>query len=171
MIAPEPFFEPRGTPFSEYYRIKGLIDLGHSIDLVTYPFGEDKKIQSLKIIRCAKPPFINRVKTGPSFSKIILDIFLIIKVIGMFIKNKYDLIHTHEEANIIGAILNKITKIPHLYDMHSSLVQQMNNFQFTKSKNNETNSERQFLNQIEGISINEILLFIENYNKEKPMCR
>jgi glycosyltransferase involved in cell wall biosynthesis len=134
MIAPEPFFEPRGTPFSEYYRIKGLIDLGHSIDLVTYPFGKNKKFQGFKIIRCAKPPFINKVKTGPSFSKIILDIFLITKVIGIFIKNKYDLIHTHEEANIIGAILNKITKTPHLYDMHSSLVQQMNNFQFTKSK-------------------------------------
>lgn len=134
MIAPEPFFEPRGTPFSEYYRIKGLINLGHSIDLVTYPFGEDKKIKGLQIFRCAKPPFIKEVKTGPSFSKIILDIFLFIKVYGRIIKNKYDLIHTHEEANIIGTIFNKITQIPHLYDMHSSLVQQMDNFKFTKSK-------------------------------------
>src|SRR5436190_18520335 len=41
MIAPEPFFEPRGTPFSEYHRIRALIDLGHTVDLVTYPFGRD----------------------------------------------------------------------------------------------------------------------------------
>src|ERR1051326_4489730 len=40
MIAPEPFFEPRGTPFSEYHRIKALTTLGHEIDLVTYPFGQ-----------------------------------------------------------------------------------------------------------------------------------
>ena len=31
MIAPEPFFEPRGTPFSEYHRIKALGELGHRI--------------------------------------------------------------------------------------------------------------------------------------------
>ena len=30
MIAPEPFFEPRGTPFSEYHRIKALLALGHT---------------------------------------------------------------------------------------------------------------------------------------------
>src|SRR5262245_32326401 len=32
MIAPEPFFQPRGTPFSEFHRIRALTDLGHEID-------------------------------------------------------------------------------------------------------------------------------------------
>ncbi len=41
MIAPEPFFEPRGTPFSEFHRIRALTELGHQVDLVTYPFGHD----------------------------------------------------------------------------------------------------------------------------------
>ena len=41
MIAPEPFFEPRGTPFSEFHRIRALVELGHTVDLVTYPFGKD----------------------------------------------------------------------------------------------------------------------------------
>jgi glycosyltransferase involved in cell wall biosynthesis len=49
-------------------------------------------------------------------------------------KEDYDLIHTHEEASSIGVICQKMTKIPHLYDMHSSLVQQMENFNFTRSK-------------------------------------
>ena len=39
-----------------------------------------------------------------------------------------------KKASIIGVICQKMTKIPHLYDMHSSLVQQMDNFQFTRSK-------------------------------------
>ncbi len=43
MIAPEPFFEPRGTPFSEFHRIKALIALGHTVDLVTYPFGRTSR--------------------------------------------------------------------------------------------------------------------------------
>jgi len=136
MIAPEPFFEPRGTPFSEYFRIKALCKMGHTIDLVTYPIGRDKEIEGLKIIRSIKPPFIKSVKTGPSVSKIFLDFFLFFKAWAQALRGrkKYDLIYTHEEASIMGVFFSKLTKIPHLYDMHSSLVQQMNNFQFTKSK-------------------------------------
>jgi glycosyltransferase involved in cell wall biosynthesis len=134
MIAPEPFFEPRGTPFSEYFRIKALCELGHSVDLVTYPIGEDKSIEGLRIFRSFRPPFIKSVKTGPSAAKIFLDFFLFFKVLTRLFKEDYDLIHTHEEANIMGVFFNKMTKTPHLYDMHSSLVQQMENFQFTRSK-------------------------------------
>jgi len=134
MIAPEPFFEPRGTPFSEYFRIKSLSRLGHEIDLVTYPIGEDKEVKGLKIFRCLKPPFVKTVKTGPSGAKIFLDLFLFFKAAGRLMRKKYDMIHTHEEANIMGAFFSRITGTPHLYDMHSSLVQQMENFKFTKSK-------------------------------------
>ncbi len=133
MIAPEPFFEPRGTPFSEYYRIKALSELGHQIDLVTYPIGEDKDIDGLKIIRAKTPFNIKKVKTGPSAAKLVLDFFLFFKAWKQLRKGKYDLIHTHEEANIMGVFFNKLSKVPHLYDMHSSLVQQMDNFKFTTS--------------------------------------
>ena len=60
MIAPEPFFEPRGTPFSEYHRIRALLDLGHTVDLVTYPFGSDVVLSGLRIFRALRPPFITR---------------------------------------------------------------------------------------------------------------
>jgi glycosyltransferase involved in cell wall biosynthesis len=134
MIAPEPFFEPRGTPFSEYFRIQALGALGHRVDLVTYPLGQDKEIPGLRIFRCWGPPWIKTVKTGPSPAKLILDIFLFFKALGRLFSGKYDLIHTHEEGNIMGVLFHKMTKVPHLYDMHSSLVQQMDNFQFTRSK-------------------------------------
>ena len=51
MLAPEPFFEPRGTPFSEYHRIKALVEQGHHVDLVTYPIGADVDLPNLRIIR------------------------------------------------------------------------------------------------------------------------
>ncbi|MBU4404734.1 MAG: glycosyltransferase [Candidatus Aminicenantes bacterium] len=134
MIAPEPFFEPRGTPFSEYFRIKALAALGHSVDLVTYPFGQDKEIPGLRIFRCWRPPWIKAVKIGPSPAKLILDFFLFFKTLRRLLVGKYDLIHTHEEGNIMGVVCQKMTRIPHLYDMHSSLVQQLDNFQFTRSR-------------------------------------
>lgn len=134
MIAPEPFFEPRGTPFSELFRIKALCALGHQVDLVTYPIGEDKVIPGLRIFRSWNPFSIKSVKTGPSFAKVFLDIFLMMSATMRLIRDrkKYHLIHTHEEGSVMGVLLNKITGIPHLYDMHSSLVQQMGNFQFTR---------------------------------------
>ena len=134
MIAPEPFFEPRGTPFSEYFRIKALSALGHTVDLVTYPFGVDKDIPGLKIFRCWKLPWIKSVRTGPSLAKVALDFFLFLKVAQRLLREDYDLIHSHEEGSVIGVFCQKMTKIPHLYDMHSSLVQQMENFNFTRSK-------------------------------------
>ena len=134
MIAPEPFFEPRGTPFSEYFRIQALAALGHSVDLVTYPFGADKDIPGLRIFRCWRPPWIRAVKTGPSAAKLVLDFFLFCGAVGRLLRGGYDLVHTHEEGNIMGVVCQKLAKIPHVYDMHSSLVQQMDNFQFTRSK-------------------------------------
>jgi hypothetical protein len=68
MLAPEPFFEPRGTPFSEYHRIKALTEIGHRVDLVTYPFGRDVSLPNLRIIRAARPPFTKEVGVGPSFT-------------------------------------------------------------------------------------------------------
>ena len=134
MIAPEPFFESRGTPFSEFFRITALCQAGYQVDLVTYPIGEDVEIKGLRIFRCLKLPFMKSVKTGPSFKKLILDFFLFFRAGTRLLRQRYDLIHTHEEANIMGVIYSKITRTPHLYDMHSSLVQQMSNFKFTKSK-------------------------------------
>ena len=76
MIAPEPFFEPRGTPFSEFHRIRALTALGHQVDLVTYPFGQDVTMPGLRVFRCLRPPFVRRVKIGPSLAKLPLDALL-----------------------------------------------------------------------------------------------
>ncbi len=133
MLAPEPFFSPRGTPFSEYHRISSLCRLGHQVDLITYPIGRDIKIPGLNIHRCPNPFFFKKVKTGPSTVKFILDFFLFFSALRRFLFNRYDLIHTHEEAALFAVILRKFRKVPHLYDMHSSLVQQMDNFQTTKA--------------------------------------
>jgi glycosyltransferase involved in cell wall biosynthesis len=134
MIAPEPFFEPRGTPFSEYHRIRALIDLGHTVDLVTYPFGRDVDMPGLRLFRCARPPLIRDVRIGPSMAKIPLDLTLAFTAIRRAVTDRYDAIHSHEEGSIIGVLLALALGVPHLYDMHSSLPQQLTNFEFTKSR-------------------------------------
>jgi glycosyltransferase involved in cell wall biosynthesis len=134
MIAPEPFFEPRGTPFSEYHRIRALLELGHTVDLVTYPFGRDVTLPGLRVFRCLRPPFIRNVRIGPSFAKIPLDLALTLTTVRRAFSERYDVVHSHEEGSFIGVLLASILGIPHLYDMHSSLPQQLANFSFSRSR-------------------------------------
>jgi hypothetical protein len=128
MVAPQPFFRPRGTPFSVLHRIRGLSMLGHSVELVTYPFGESPSIPRLTIHRSPKPPFVSDVGIGPSVAKAVLDIPLFRFATRLARTRKYDLVHTHEEAGWLGARLRRTLGIKHLYDMHSSLPQQLANF-------------------------------------------
>ncbi len=134
MIAPEPIFEPRGTPMSVVGRLKALSEMGYKVDLVTYPIGQDVHLPGLQIKRTARIPGIRKVKIGPSFAKLPLDFLLIIQSIRCLLQKKYDLIHTHEEAGFWGTVLARLFRIPHIYDMHSSLPQQLSNFQFSKSR-------------------------------------
>lgn len=133
MIAPEPFFEPRGTPFSEYHRIRALLDLGHTVDLVTYPFGKDVNLPGLRIFRAARPPFITHVRIGPSPAKIALDAALTLTALNRVRQQRYNAVHSHEEGAAVGVLIASALGVPHLYDMHSSLPQQLENFAFSKS--------------------------------------
>ncbi len=134
MIAPEPFFEPRGTPFSEFHRIRALTDLGHQVDLVTYPFGRNVTMAGLRLFRSLRPPGVRRVAIGPSLAKIPLDALLTLTVLRRAFSQQYDAVHSHEEGGLVGIVVAAMLRIPHLYDMHSSLPQQLSNFAFTRSR-------------------------------------
>ena len=134
MIAPEPIFQPRGTPMSVVGRLKALSEMGHRVDLLTYSLGADVDLPGLRIRRIPRIPGIRTVKIGPSFKKIPLDLCLMTKSLITVMREPVDLIHTHEEAGFWGTALSKLFRIPHVYDMHSSLPQQLKNFNFSKSR-------------------------------------
>jgi len=134
MIAPEPFFEPRGTPFSEYHRIRALGVLGHTVDLVTYPFGRDVELPGLRVFRCVRPPLVRHVRIGPSWAKVALDAALAATALRCALSTRYDAVHSHEEGGLIGVAIAAMLGVPHLYDMHSSLPQQLSNFDFSSSR-------------------------------------
>ncbi len=129
MIAPEPFFTPRGTPFSIRARLQALSGLGHSVDLVTYHLGSDISLPGLRIYRTPRLAWVRQIAIGPSLAKIVLDVLLFAVAVVRVIASRYDVIHTHEEAGLMGAVLAPFVGARHLYDMHSSLPQQFHNFQ------------------------------------------
>lgn len=134
MILPQAYFESKGTSFSTLNRLRVLSELGHQIDLLTYPVGKDTNIENVNIIRVPNIFFVKKVKIGPSIIKFLIDIVVIIYALKLLITRKYDLIHSHEEAGFFSTFFAKIFGKKHIYDMHSSLPQQLTNFEFTKSK-------------------------------------
>jgi glycosyltransferase involved in cell wall biosynthesis len=108
--------------------------MGHHVDLITYHLGEDKGFPNVRILRIPDLFGIRRIRIGPSWAKIPLDSLMLVKTVGRLLRKRYDLIFSHEEAAFFGTALGRLWGIPHIYDMHSSLPQQLENFEFTRSR-------------------------------------
>ncbi|UCG25917.1 MAG: glycosyltransferase family 4 protein, partial [Chloroflexota bacterium] len=100
------------------------------VDLLTYHVGDEVDFPGLAIHRIPSIPFVTNVKPGPSWAKLLLDFFVLIKAVLMLLRNDYEVIHSHEEASFFAAFLARIFRVRHVYDMHSSLPLQLINFRF-----------------------------------------
>ncbi|MDX1739841.1 MAG: glycosyltransferase family 4 protein [Rhodothermales bacterium] len=134
VISPQPVFKPRGTPLSVYYRTLVTSELGWTVDLLTYGEGDDIDIPGMRMIRIPRFRMLGNVKVGPSLLKLFLDGWMFLKMVWLLTFNRYDLIHAHEEAVFFCLFLKPIFRFRYVYDMHSSLPQQLTNFEFTKSR-------------------------------------
>ena len=134
VLAPEPFFEPRGALFSLYNHIKALLTIGYEIDLVTYPIGNQVKLPGLTVYRAPAIPLIREVKPGPSLAKIPLDFALFLTAVWRLCLRRYRELHTHEEASLMGVLLAFIFRCKHLYCMHCDLAQLIASSGFIKNR-------------------------------------
>ncbi len=134
VVAPQPFFTPRGTPFSVYYRTLVLSEAGVQMDLLTYGEGADVDLPGVRIRRIPRFRFLGPVSIGPSWKKLFLDGFIALRMLGLLLRRRYDFVHAHEEAVFLAAFLKPLFRFRLVYDMHSSLPQQLRNFNFTRSR-------------------------------------
>jgi glycosyltransferase involved in cell wall biosynthesis len=133
MIAPEPFFTPRGTPFSVYYRTLVAAEQGVRIDLLTYGQGADVAIPGVRMVRIPRFSWLGPVPVGPSFQKLFLDIWMVLWTIVLLLRHRYGVVHAHEESVFWCRYLKPLFGFKLAYDMHSSLPQQLRNFRFSNS--------------------------------------
>jgi glycosyltransferase involved in cell wall biosynthesis len=134
VVAPHPFFTPRGTPFSVYYRTLVMAEQGVPIDLLTYHPGNDVDIPGVRIVRIPRIRWLEPVPIGPSWKKLFLDVFMVLWTVGLLVRHRYRVVHAHEEAVFWCRFLKPLFRFRLIYDMHSSLPQQLENFKFTRSK-------------------------------------
>ena len=130
-LAPEPFFQERGTPIAIKLALEVLGARSNppvSIDLLTYGEGEDVSLPSVKNLRIWQPSLLRGLGPGISFKKLVCDIFFFVHVLALIWKNRreqYSLIHAVEESVFCAWLVRLLFGIPYVYDMDSSLAQQV----------------------------------------------
>lgn len=134
VVAPEPFYEDRGTPIAVRHVLEALSQLGHSIDVLTFPVGGSPEIPGVRYFRIANPLRIRAVPIGFSFRKIWLDLFLFFALRKRLREHDYLYIHAVEEAAFIAVLTARKYKIPVIYDMQCRLAEQMASYRFFGSR-------------------------------------
>jgi len=143
MIAPTPFFSHRGTHIRIFEEARALEARGHEIKILTYHVGDDihKYVETDIDVRRIRRWLFWYQKTaaggGGDWQKVILDLFLIRKVLWMTFFWKPDVIHGHLHE---GVIIGRITQLLFFWrrslrlvaDFHGSLVGEMRSHGYFK---------------------------------------
>ncbi len=125
VLAPHPFFQNRGTPIALRMLLETLCADGHSVTALVYHEGEDVNIPNCRILRTRKLRLINDIAPGFSFKKLICDFLLFTAARKLLKTEKFDIIHAGEEAVFLAYYFNRRYQLPYVYDMDSSLPQQV----------------------------------------------
>jgi glycosyltransferase involved in cell wall biosynthesis len=125
LLAPEPFYEDRGTPIAVNLLLRVLSERHEEVDLLTYHRGRAVAHDNVAIHRIPAIPFIKYIPPGLSLQKLVCDVFLFAKAIQLAARHRYDLVHAVEESVFMAMWLKRLFGIPYVYDMDSSLPQQI----------------------------------------------
>ncbi len=125
IVAPQPFYEDRGTPIAIRQVVTGLTKIGYGVEILTYPIGTDIASANTRIIRCANPFRIRSVPIGFSIRKLILDVALTTALVRRLRRHRYVVVHAVEEMGFPAVFLAHRRNIRVIYDMQSSLPSQL----------------------------------------------
>jgi glycosyltransferase involved in cell wall biosynthesis len=104
--------------------VLALSDLGHQVDLLTYPQGQAAPLPGVRHLRSLPLP-VGRVRPGPSLAKLALDVPFMVEAWARAIFGRYDAVHAVEEAAHLIAPLMRLLRRPFVMDVDSSVPDQL----------------------------------------------
>ncbi|HEY7728239.1 MAG TPA: glycosyltransferase [Candidatus Eisenbacteria bacterium] len=125
VLAPQPFFQHRGTPIAVKAVVSVLADQGHHLDVLAYHEGEEIPIPRGRIHRIPAIPGVRNLRPGFSIKKVVCDLVMFWRSLGLARRGTYDLIHAVEESVFMAMTIRWLFGTPYVYDMDSSLAVQM----------------------------------------------
>jgi len=123
-LAPQPFFEVRGTPLAVLAMVKALVALGHRVDLLTFPQGDAVDVPGLTHRRSLRLP-VGQVRAGASFAKLLLDVPFVAEALWRMAFGRFDVVHAVEEAAHLVAPAARLLGLPLVADVDSSIPDQL----------------------------------------------
>lgn len=124
-LAPQPFYEVRGTPLAVAALTRTLGELGHDVDLLTFPQGENWSAPGVRHLRSARLTG-GRIRPGFSAGKALQDIPFAWTAIRLARSGAYDVVHAVEEAAFLVAPFIP-RGVRFVVDMDSDLGEQLGN--------------------------------------------
>jgi glycosyltransferase involved in cell wall biosynthesis len=125
VLAPQPFFQERGTPIAVRLLLELLSQAGHQVEALVYHEGEDPRLPGVVIHRIPAPWGVRGVRPGFSGKKLVCDAVMAAQALGLARGRRFDLIHAVEEAAFMALGIKALLGIPYVYDMDSSLATQV----------------------------------------------
>jgi len=124
-LAPEPFYQERGTPIAVRLLVEELARHGWQIDLLTYHEGSEFACPNVRLMRIPNLRWVRNVRPGFSVKKLLCDIVFFREALRRLRRERYDYIHAVEEAGFMACLIHRFTGIPYVYDMDSSIPEQI----------------------------------------------
>ena len=125
IVAPQPFYEDRGTPIATRQVATALAALGYDVDLLVYPVGAEQPIDGVRIVRSPNLLGVRSVPIGFSLRKLGLDVGMVGSLWKLVQSRRYAAVHAVEEMAFVAAALRgRVGAV--VYDMQSSLPDQLN---------------------------------------------
>jgi glycosyltransferase involved in cell wall biosynthesis len=125
LLAPHPFFQERGTPIAVRLLASTLAGEGHAVEMLCYHEGQEVDLPGVAIHRISPPGWVKNVPPGPSWQKIVCDLYLWPAAKRLAREGCFDLVHAVEEAAFMARGLRKRFGLPYVYDMDSCMSAQI----------------------------------------------
>lgn len=125
ILAPQPFYQNRGTPIAVKLLAEELAAGGYDTHLLVYHEGEDIEMAGVSLHRIPSLPFIKNIPPSISWKKIVCNVFMFFTMVKLIRKHDFDLLHAVEESAFMALLVKPFIRAPYLYDMDSSLAIQV----------------------------------------------
>lgn len=125
VLGPHPYYIDRGTPIDVDILLRALSERGERVDALVYADGEDRHYENVRLHRIPSIRFLHGARPGPSLKKLLSDVLFFFTALRLVLRNDYDVIHAGEEAAAMALVFRLIRGVPYVYDMDSSVAQQI----------------------------------------------
>ncbi len=125
VLAPQPFFQNRGTPIAVRLLVETLGKKGHDVHLLVLHEGDDLALDNVTIHRIPSLPGLSSITPGFSLKKLFCDFLMAGTCFRLQRKIRFDFVHAVEESVFIAMALQPIFKTPYVYDLDSWMSDQL----------------------------------------------